>query len=746
MRKLSIKLENCFGIKKLNEEFDFSTKNINAIYARNGLMKTSLAKVFKKIQEDKISEIKDLIFERTPVICEIKIDGNDIQKEDIFVIQSFESSYESDSIASLLINSELKQHLTAVLKLRDKFFKPLEKKSGMKISKTSGGKKVYELEPVLISDFNFNEQSFLININQFNIDEVDYDFSDVQYSTVLNDSALKKIKSNEFQSKINEFLNKSEEVYQEFSFLEKGNFTLPKLKEIKKGLDKNAFFVKDNKVLLHGGLTISNINELNTKINEIESRLQDTNEFKEIEKLLSDVAGRELKDIIENNPGIVEELKIENLDDFRKKLWLSYIKSETTKFEELKQNYLKLEEDIEQTNIEETPWKEALEIFNNRFIVPFNMEISNLKSTIIGESLPKITFSFCKDGNRENLNDDNWVKLNRDELEGKDTLSQGEKRALYLLNIIFDIEKRRRSNQKTLFIIDDIADSFDYKNKYAIVEYLKEISEENNFFMLILSHNFDFYRTVSSRLNMGRGNRYMAFNDAMGVKIEQEYYQKQPFKNWMERLNRKNIIALIPFVRNLIEFGTDKKVNDYSGIDEDYLFLTNLLHQKSVTEYITASHLKKVYKEYIDTDNFMDNIQDTDNISDILINVANSITYNDTRLENKIVLSIAIRLAAEKYMIDQIRQSTSIFNWVENKTSRNGDGNTFLSFINNNSNQTRELYKGYCQIGNRDKMKILDNVNTMTPESIHLNSFMYEPILDMDIIELKNLYDNVVGL
>lgn len=28
----------------------------------------------------------------------------------------------------------------------------------------------------------------------------------------------------------------------------------------------------------------------------------------------------------------------------------------------------------------------------------------------------------------------------------------------------------------------------------------------------------------------------------------------------------------------------------------------------------------------------------------------------------------------------------------------------------------------------------------MTPENIHLNSFMYEPILDMDIVELLNLY------
>lgn len=53
-------------------------------------------------------------------------------------------------------------------------------------------------------------------------------------------------------------------------------------------------------------------------------------------------------------------------------------------------------------------------------------------------------------------------------------LSQGEKRALYILNIIFEIEARKELDQKTILIIDDIADSFDYKNKYAIIEYLKK--------------------------------------------------------------------------------------------------------------------------------------------------------------------------------------------------------------------------------------------------------------------------------
>ena len=48
----------------------------------------------------------------------------------------------------------------------------------------------------------------------------------------------------------------------------------------------------------------------------------------------------------------------------------------------------------------------------------------------------------------------------------------------------------------TIFVVDDIADSFDYKNKYAIVEYLTDILTEPFFLQIILTHNYDFYRTV----------------------------------------------------------------------------------------------------------------------------------------------------------------------------------------------------------------------------------------------------------
>ena len=94
-------------------------------------------------------------------------------------------------------------------------------------------------------------------------------------------------------------------------------------------------------------------------------------------------------------------------------------------------------------------------------------------------------------------------------------------------------------------------------------------------------------------------------------------------------------------------------------------------------------------------------------------------------LENKIVLSIAIRLKSEQFMKSKI---------------------TDEDFLNNiGANQTWKLLKKYEEEFNNEKesIEILKRVNLITPENIHINSFMYEPILDMGDGELRELYTTV---
>ena len=115
------------------------------------------------------------------------------------------------------------------------------------------------------------------------------------------------------------------------------------------------------------------------------------------------------------------------------------------------------------------------------------------------------------------------------------SLSTGEKRALYLLYVLFDLERiRQRASAgggQFLIIADDIADSFDYKNKYAIIEYLNDLANTNGIDLLMLTHNFDFYRTIKMRLRVSRSNCFIAQRDEEGVVSMTVFrYQKDFFK------------------------------------------------------------------------------------------------------------------------------------------------------------------------------------------------------------------------
>lgn len=733
MKKLKVELENCFGIDKLSHEFNFEDDNTYAIYARNGLMKTSFLKTFSKLQEKKKKNIKDEIF-NIQGTANIIVDEKEIKANEIFVIKSFENSYESDSVSSLLLNDSIKTKINDILSRKDLLLKKLEKYSGLKISKIQSGKRIYELEPTLLKDFNFAEQSILLNLDDFDLSSIKIDCTNIKYMAIFDASTQKKITSPEFQSKIDDFMVKSEDIYRKYGFLDKGVFTLPKLKDIENSLTSDNFFVKENRIVLNNGIEIKTSQALKDLIKKIDDELKDVDEFKSIEKMLSDAKGIILKDIIETNPDIVSHLKISKLSELRKNIWLSYIKAEESEFNELKKSYHELEKEVSSVNIDDTPWREALSIFKDRFSVPYDMKITNLKSAIIGESLPKISFSFTKKGVS--------TELSRAELDTIDVLSQGEKRALYLLNIIFDVEKRKKENLPTLFIIDDIADSFDYKNKYAIVEYLYDIAQNDNFNLIILSHNFDFHRTISSRLNLKREYRLNALETTTGLSLIQEKYQNQPFDVWKNNMTLKNVIALVPFVRNIIEYGVDNNVNSISGIDTDFSLLTNLLHQKDFTSTITFSMLKTIYENYLGKSNFDSSINNNSIVINELFNTADKISSADIDLENKIILAIAIRHKAEIFMLKEINAYTGILSWYKRKKGvLTGTSSEFLDNIK--SNQTRELFAGYKQFGEQEKIDLLESVNIMTPENIHLNSFMYEPILDMDILELIELYHKV---
>ena len=299
-------------------------------------------------------------------------------------------------------------------------------------------------------------------------------------------------------------------------------------------------------------------------------------------------------------------------------------------------------------------------------------------------------------------------------------LATDEKRAFYILNIIFEIEVRKKAGQRTLLIVDDAADSFDYKNKYAIIQYLKEIAEDDNFWHIILTHNFDFRRTIQSRF-INCKSCFMVTRKEDRIAISRVVGIKNVFVNdWKTQFGyepRKRI-ACIPFMRNLVEFTKGKD-------NPNYVKPTSLLHIKDNTGDFQDGDLFEIHKNIFgELPANMDPFKGT--VPDLVFKEADG-CLNDgysANFESKIVLLIAVRLRAEQYMLRRISDSTLPGTITGNQTTEL-------------PNRLRRNFPNDAEIATMDRIVL------MSPENLHLNSFMYEPVLDMSDEHLRKTYSDV---
>ena len=90
----------------------------------------------------------------------------------------------------------------------------------------------------------------------------------------------------------------------------------------------------------------------------------------------------------------------------------------------------------------------------------------------------------------------------------------------------------------------------------------------------------------------------------------------------------------------MIEYGVDQNI---SHTGEDFLFLTSLLHEKQDSRRITFGDIEPLYKHYAGVTQFDASVGTDVVVLSKLYSVCDDITTFDTKLENKIVLSIGIR-------------------------------------------------------------------------------------------------------
>jgi hypothetical protein len=720
MQKLKIDLENCYGIKKLENEFSFSNQRAVAIYAPNGVMKSSLAQTFLDLSNGEVS--KDRIFTgRTSIRKITDENGTDITKEQVFVIKSYDEAFShSKKTSTLLVNSALRKEYEQLYAEIDELKEGLLKN----LKEQSGSKK--DIEKEISLTFTATENQFYVALRRLKeeiLNQKDAPFSDIAYDKIFDEKVLAFLNTKDFKTAIKEYMDKYNELLAASTYFKKGVFDYYNAGLIAKSLADNGFFEAKHSVTLNADAKteITSKEQLEELIenekNEILKNKDLKKRFEEIQKQITkNETVRIFNEYLSGNNRILP--KLENLDAFKQEIWKSYLTNAVTSYKELMDRHeaaqkrkLEIEEEARK---ERTQWENVIDIFNRRFYVPFKLEATNRVDVILArEPLLNLGFTF-KDGTES-------VAVEKDALLR--VLSTGERKALYVLNIIFEVEARKQSGLETIFVVDDIADSFDYKNKYAIIEYLEEISEHAHFRQIILTHNFDFFRTINSRF-VGYNQCFMAFKTSNGLNLKKAEGIKNIFVNdWKPNFfkDSKKRIASIPFIRNIIEYTKGEK-------DPNYLKLTALLHWKNDSNKITQADLDKIYGEVFGGMEVVANGADT--VLKVLNDEVKACLKADEGLnfENKIVLSIAIRLAAESFMIKKIKDQA------------------FVDAIE--LNQSRKLFDKFKDKFPKEKnsIEVIGRVILMTPESIHLNSFMYEPILDMSDEHLRQLYIDVSAL
>ena len=287
MDHVTIDFKNCYGIKDLQRDFDFSDTRAYALYAPNGVMKSSLAQTFQDAADDKDSE--DRIFTTRKTVRKI-IDeaGEDVSGQRILVVTPYDEQLGlTEQTSTLLLEPKLKKEFDDLLRATE-----AAKAALLSAIKTqSGSKKDLEVEiSSAIMPTSVELDAALIRIKREVEEQKDNLFSSFEYDKVFNDKVLSALNSKDLKSAIENYIMRYNELLAGSTYFKKGTFDYYNADQIAKSLAANGFFDANHTVSLNadsGDQEITNQKDLEAVIE------------KEKEKILTDEALRKKFDAVQ---------------------------------------------------------------------------------------------------------------------------------------------------------------------------------------------------------------------------------------------------------------------------------------------------------------------------------------------------------------------------------------------------------------------------------------------------------------
>jgi len=432
---LSLNLKNCYGIGNLETELVFTHKGY-AIYAPNGVMKTSFAKTMMDLSQG--NKPKDLHFPDRVSICEVTLNEEELKKEEIFVVKSYDDKYASSHISTLLANAELRTQYEEVHRSIAEARKALEK--SLKHIAGFGEKSRENLAPIIEDVFGGSYYDSLVSIEEEINQTSQSELSKANYKILYDPKVQKLLEDDAVSSAVEDFAEKYDEITNQSPILRR-SFQYHNVAQVQQQLEANNFFTAGHTINLADENTnemeeVSSDQSLLKRIEEEKQRvLSDVEVSTKFDKFNSKLKNKELqafRSYITQNKHLLPMLK--DMDGLKRDLWVQYILEAGDEYRafiaEYKTGQSALEKIVEEAQQSRGDWDEVVADFNRRFLyLPFELVIDNKADAILKGNAPSIGFIIRDSGDERRYSPSEKPALLR-------ALSTGEGRALYILDIM----------------------------------------------------------------------------------------------------------------------------------------------------------------------------------------------------------------------------------------------------------------------------------------------------------------------
>lgn len=727
IESITLNAKNSFGIGSMSQKFVFKNSESGrcmAIYAPNGTCKSSIRKSLERWNENR--DVEDAFFPDRESAFNVVTspDPDAIPRGNVFCFKSMPELegmrfFDDQLIASPKLKAQYIDFTTRhhkeiddlLASIRDEFISgrgtPAPSDMRDYIKGLTGKEDLYEALKFLL------DRADGLNVPEF--------MRERKQNDLLKKGFEDKISKGAAKASIQEYVANRNSVMESSTIYHDG-FDPNAANELAAALAKAHFFEAGHSLILHDQTTSSDLPPIRSdkELKEVFAS--------EFAKVASDPTVRktygnmdkaigqskdadEIRNLLCDTPGFAEaaaDLTSLKLD------YLAYAADRCRPAVEAllagQDEYLeKMREITEKAREESTNWDAAIRLFERRFHVPFSLRLDNRASAIVEGTEPIIEFSFSGKPT-------DYKKLCTN-------LSDGERKALYMLAIIFQVERAKRTEGPRLLVFDDVVDSFDYANKYAFIEYLREFADAPDLYILLLTHNYDFFRTVTSRLDgFSRSNCVIVDKGSKSeLDFEQvEFLDANPFSLWKKSMGKDAFkVAAVPMVRELVAIRCGKD-------NEDYNLLSRALHGRDGRS-VTFGELHGCFVTHWDCYALEG---DDERVCDVAKRVCKDLYISKCgetlKLQEKVAMALGIRLLVEsclgKLYVAQQREMPP-------------------------SEKMGRLVRDYRENFQDDYMRhggIAEEAAIITPENIHVNSFMYEPLVDIGSQRFFDLYSKCI--